>query len=503
MNKTTRTLPESKRAIDSYTDEEFRQHVWANLFIGERFPKSIYKIYDQLKLKIPANPAEREYEKKYLKRFFSWETAADTVIITDIYEEPKPVKNISKNPKTEKIYNRFDEYKGYKDDDEFMNRVSERLHVQQEYKGYKELCSILSVQPQKGANTVKHQDDWHRFFNWEVKSQRKWIITEIYDMPQLITGKSSRSVYADGSSKLLAKRLYNDSPCLQNMRLAKPADNHSMDIMMKRDNVASIIGLNNKVLTENEIKYDEDGELSIISKFVKKFDEELCKNEIEHTQKDISVFRDQMTMKFRRVIESGLTDLKNKGIIVRFAYTELYYNVKTKSYGALFENSHLDVAVSEHKTAIMGRYGIYDWKYFPKLSEIQKISLMKELNNVLEEDLGIKISYGYWIRLNLRMLNRYYNKDNINLIDEKEMKENLKEIIRQRQEKSAEKTAAQIQTIYDNEQEYMTQHSNNYIKVSSELFDSVFKADEKIKILGHLYLTADKMEFSDNLYQNE
>lgn len=64
-----------------------------------------------------------------------------------------------------------------------MENYTNKLHTNDIFKNYKELCAYLGEEPKKANSKVAQIKEWERYFSF-VKEGQKIIITEVFDTPQ-------------------------------------------------------------------------------------------------------------------------------------------------------------------------------------------------------------------------------------------------------------------------------------------------------------------------------
>lgn len=82
--------------------------------------------------------------------------------------------------------------------------------VGQKVKGYEEMCQLFCEDIKKGRPRDRQIENWGRFIKWDRKGH-KYIITEIYDSPNLkVNGKSKggKRIYSEGLKKLIMHNIF-------------------------------------------------------------------------------------------------------------------------------------------------------------------------------------------------------------------------------------------------------------------------------------------------------
>ena len=90
-------------------------------------------------------------------------------------------------------------------DNELMTKIHQHLKPGDTIKNYKQMCSLLGQQVCDGNSKIAQLKEWSRFFDYE-KNGYKFIIREIYDVPNLKEGRCD-SIYANHMNKCILNYL--------------------------------------------------------------------------------------------------------------------------------------------------------------------------------------------------------------------------------------------------------------------------------------------------------
>ena len=159
-----------------------------------------------------------------------------------------------------------------------------QLHVGQEFKNYPELCKALNLEPDGGNKKKKQLKELQSYINYEVQD-RKYIITEIYDIPKLPEERiASNAKYVDFVQHILLSYLSK-----QKEEVA----------YVTQQNLWTILGMVNEhyfPMRENK--------------------EELLSLDENMDMFNINNFYQRSNLKFRDIIKSSIASLKRRKIIM-------------------------------------------------------------------------------------------------------------------------------------------------------------------------------------------
>lgn len=471
-----------------YNDKQFIRKVRTTLSKNQLIKGGIKGLYLLLEEEYPSSASERSADRKYMKRFFSWRRINDVLEITEIYGEPIPT-----DPPKEKKYRDKTDIKGYTDETEFYERAAKVFRPGEVYKGYSEFCSLLNVPKATGEAKINQLKDWERYFVWEKETQKRWKFIGMNASILPSAAADTKSVYGSYASNMLVKGVKEG--------YAKIRDDHKIhvfqdkqgrilgDIFFKRNDLSEYIGINIKNMDQYEYKHNKMNELIKVNIFWEKFDKYLTSRHIYHTSEDLYYFRKQMHNRLSTVINSATLMLMKKGVIFRQLYTELYYDIDNKYYSALIFNPSYDGSVKACKDMIAKEANFTDWSYINKLPEVTRNEYLQKLNGMIREELGIIVFHGFWMRLDMIALKRFYEENNLSGTDNEAMRNKLKDIIKERQELAAKKVEDNSKYIAGKNSEGSV-YSPNYIEISNNLYSSIFQPEKKCQEVCNWFLTA-------------
>lgn len=434
--------------------------------------------------------------RNYTKRFLDYTPFRDTIYIVKIYEKPLPAKKRKKNsaitrgPKTT-----YESVKGYKNDMDMYEKIVQHITPMKEYKGLAEISELLDL-PELTSQCLKQHrfKDLERFIKIIKVTQRKWIVEEIYEQPLNPDKKKSRFSYSDTAANIILKGLYEDMPSIKekgkmvtHTGIVQGKKQVVSDLMTSRNDLSRSLGFNSEQL--NVKVYERIGEnYIIINQFVKQFDSILKSRGVDHKQGDVQYWTEQMSSRLRSMMNSALNKLENKCVIIRYEYTDLFYDIDRDVYGPVMGNMEIEMMVNYFKKKIMHRYKINNWEQISRMSETKKMNIIKEFNQLIKNERNIRVFRGYWIRIDVDMLEECYLSSGLKDKTYEQLTRELNKEIKERQQASAaelESLSKQIGLVGDST---FSAYSDNYVAVSSELYSSVFQPDKKYTGFGHIFL---------------
>lgn len=88
-----------------------------------------------------------------------------------------------------------------------INDYKDKIYIGLTVKNYKTMLELLQEKKKKnGDNRAKQEENWHRFFNWK-RDGNKFIITEVYDEPEIETIQSDKGKYINYFAYILINML--------------------------------------------------------------------------------------------------------------------------------------------------------------------------------------------------------------------------------------------------------------------------------------------------------
>lgn len=476
-------------------DESFMNSVRFYAHEGEILPITERKFLKQLGFTNLDKKGELTKARKYTKRFLEYKQLRDTLHIIKIYDKPLPPTKPKKNTVTRAPKITYDSVKGYKNDMEMHEMVSQNITPLHEYKGLSELSEILNL-PELSSQCLKQHrlKDLERFMKIIRITQRKWIIEKIYDTPINPDIKKSKYSYSDTAANIIIKGLYEDLMLMKDTgkiitHTGKVQGETQMvsDLMTSKNNLSLSLGFDTTKMSTKV--YERIGEnYVVINQFVKQLDNLLEKKNIEHKHADIEYWTDQMNSRIKSMMNSALNKLEDRGVIIRYEYTDLFYDIERDIYGPVMGNMEIEMTVNYFKKKIKHDYKFKDWNELHKMTETKKLKILKEFNTMLKQERNIRVFRGYWLRIDIETLTECYHTLGLKNVPYEKLAISLNDELKERQSISAESLeydAKQISLLGDST---FSAYSDNYVAISSELYSSVFQPDKRYERFGHIFL---------------